>query len=225
MTGNGAALDPHTPHPAKYSDPIVELLTELLAYHTRFPGPIVDPFAGTGRIHHLGRDDTYGIELEPEWAHQHPRTTVGDATSPLPWPDHIGTICTSPTYGNRMADTYAGDGTRRHTYRIALGRDLTPNNTGGLQWGDTYRDLHRAAWWHACTRLTPGGAFILNISDHIRQGARQYVTDWHLRRIVLDHGLAVEDYHRIETRRQRHGANGDARVDHEAVIVLRKLHA
>ena len=47
---NGAAMDPR-PHPAKYSDSIIEVLTDLLASRQRFPGLVVDPFAGVGRVH------------------------------------------------------------------------------------------------------------------------------------------------------------------------------
>lgn len=217
---NGAALDPR-PHPAKFSTTIVDHLTELLRDRTRFPGLIVDPFAGTGRIHQLGRDDTLGVELEPEWSSQHPRTTVGNALHLVELIAEAGTICTSPTYGNRMADTYAGDGTRRHTYRIALGRDLTDGSTAGLQWGTAYRDLHLDAWIAATRVLAPGGAFVLNISDHIRGGVRQYVTGWHVGTLIRL-GLDVEEWHTVDTPRQRHGANSDLRVAGEAVIVLRK---
>ncbi len=197
--GPNATIAP-VEHPAKYSAPILELL-DLLA--DDIPGPILDPFAGTGRIHQLHRDDTVGIEIEPEWATMHPRTIVGDATA-LPFPDNtFGAIITSPTY------------------RIALGHDLHPNNTGGLQWGPDYRGMHARAWSEAVRVLAPGGAFILNISDHIRAGERQHVTSWHID-TLLGHNLDLVDYHRIDTARQRHGANSNARVDHEAVIVLRK---
>jgi tRNA G10 N-methylase Trm11 len=88
-------------HPAKFSEPILELLRQIADV---LPGPILDPFAGTGRIHNIGRDDTTGIEIEAEWAATHERTYLGDATK-LPYPnDSFGSIVTSPAYGNRMAD-------------------------------------------------------------------------------------------------------------------------
>jgi hypothetical protein len=214
-------MDPR-PHPAKYSAPIVELLGDILTDRDRFPGLIVDPFAGTGRIHDLGRDDTLGVELEPEWSDQHPRTITGDARNLDTLVDNVGTICTSPTYGNRMADTYDGrDGSRRHTYTIALGRALADGNTGALQWGRQYRDVHLDAWVAAVRALRPDGALILNISDHIRAGRRQYVTGWHVGTLVRL-GLDIEEWHTVGTARQRHGANGNLRVDGEAVIILRK---
>lgn len=39
-------------------------------------------------------------------------------------------------YGNRMAGQYAGDpkGSKRHTYRISLGRRLNERGDAALQW-------------------------------------------------------------------------------------------
>jgi len=74
---------PGTPHPARYSPEVLEVLSAEIGPVT---GPVLDPFAGTGRIHQIGRDDTIGIEIEPEWANLHPRTFHGDATE-LPFLD------------------------------------------------------------------------------------------------------------------------------------------
>jgi len=211
---------PAKAHPAKFSGPIMEALTELLADEDRFPGPILDQFAGTGRIHELGRDDTIGIELEAEWAAHHHRTKTGNALDLYGYP--AGTICTSPTYGNRMADQYDGrDGSRRHTYRLDLGRPLSAHSSAAMQWGANYREFHLDAWIEAVRALTPGGAFILNISDHIRAGRRQYVAGWHVS-VLTRLGLDVEEWRKVQTARQRHGANGDLRVDAEDLIILRK---
>ena len=189
---------------------------------------MLDPFAGTGRIHQLygarsvdeAEVETFGVEIEPEWANMHPRTVVGDATA-LPFvDDSFDCIVTSPCYGNRMADHHeAKDDSRRVTYRHTLGRPLHPNNAGQLQWGDKYRAFHLAAWAEAARVLKPGGTFILNCSDHIRAGKVQRVTTWHIFALI---GLGFEliDGARIKTPRMGFGANAKARVGYESVVVL-----
>lgn len=210
---------PGTPHPARYSPEVLETLSAELGPVT---GPVLDPFAGTGRIHQIGRGDTIGIEIEPEWANLHPRTFHGDATD-LPFPDEsFGAVATSPCYGNRMADLYDGrDGSRRHTYRIALGRLPSANSAAGLQWGETYRELHRGAWEEAYRVLRPGGVILVNIADHIRRGERQPVTAFHWETLQRT-GFAPLRIRRIPTPGMRQGANRDLRTDGEMLLVLRK---
>ena len=207
-------------HPAKYSDSIIEEMRDLL---TDVTGIVLDPFAGTGKIHLLQREDlqTVGIEIEPEWATLHPQTVVGDALH-LPFADaSFDAIVTSPTYGNRMADHHnAKDGSRRNTYKHAMGRDLHPNNSGQMQWGNKYREFHEAAWVEAVRVLKPGGIFILNISNHIRKGVEVDVTDWHVR--TLSRTLSMEDVRTPSTPRYRHGSNSSVRVDFESVVRFRR---
>ena len=182
-----------TPHPAKFSPyllvPLLEMLEDAAdgiagADHARYADlELLDPFAGVGTIHDLADQigiRSTGVELEKEWADQHPRTYVGDATR-LPFPRHsFDIVATSPPYGNRMADSYDGrDGSRRHTYRIDLGRPLTPDSAAGLQWGNDYRSTMAAAWNEAYRVLRPGGRLVLNIADHVRSGQRQFVPEWH----------------------------------------------
>ncbi len=163
------------------------------------------------------------MEIEPEWAAAHPDTLCGDSTqlSDLIAPESIDAVVTSPAYGNRMADNYAGDGTRRFTYRTALGRPLSEGSGAGLQWGDAYRTLH-AVVWHACyTVLRPGGLALINVSNHIRAGQEVPVVEWHLKTLI-DIGFGVVGVDSIKTMRVGFGANRNLRVADEKLLVMRK---
>lgn len=253
-------------HPARFSDRILDEIHD--AWPKWAAGPILDPFAGVGKVHLLADRlgiDSVGVELEPEWAAQHPKNIVANALA-LPFADEsFGAVVTSPTYGNRMADKHEArdrckkcggrgrvgpsdwrelppeawsapadwdretvckpcDGSglsRRNTYRHALGRPLTEGSGAGLQWGDAYRDFHWEAWEEAKRVLRPGGLFVLNISDHIRGGERQRVAQWHMETLVAL-GFQGVDCRRVETPRNRQGANGHARVPYEVVALFRR---
>lgn len=112
-----------TKHPAKFGEEILTAIADVL---TTYPihGEVLDPMAGTGRIHlleFLGYV-TVGVELEPEWAAMHPRTVVGNAEDlPAEWRERFGAVITSPPYANRMADHHeakerckACEGTGQH---------------------------------------------------------------------------------------------------------------
>jgi DNA modification methylase len=224
-------------HPAQYSTRILDVLEEIADGIT---GRVLDPFAGMGNIHQIARADlcTIGIELEQEWAEQHPDTLHGDATR-LPFKDQsFDAIITSPVYGNRMSDSHnavercqkcKGEGCvkcghsgrreyKRLTYTHTLGRQLADNNAGKLQWGEKYKDLHFKAWAEAVRVLKPQGLFVLNVSDHIRKGKVIPVTAWHTATLK---NLGIEWLYRVpvETPRMRFGQNGDVRVTHEDVYV------
>ena len=213
-------------HPAKFSDALMPVFAEAIKRnaHPDMLYTILDPFAGTGKIFELERllpgATCYGVELEPEWAAMS-RAEVGDALHLRFYDNTMSVICTSPSYGNRMADHHeARDASQRNTYRHTLGRPLTPGSSAGLQWGDAYRGFHILAWNEACRVLKPGGLFILNISNHIRKGYEMEVSEWH-KYALEELGLrCLRDIH-VETPRQRFGANR-ARVEFEHVYVFRK---
>jgi len=219
LYGSGVA------HPAVFSEAILPVVVQLLRpEHKR----VLDPFAGIGRVHSIRElveweMTTVGIELEPEWADLHPDTRVGSALD-LPFEDgSFDAVVTSPTYGNRLADSHvAKDGSVRRSYTHDLGRTLSEGNSGSMQWGSAYRDFHRAAWLETKRVLRPGGRLVLNISDHIRRGKRQYVSSWHTTALIAI-GFELVDAARVETTRLRSGANSSARTPSEMVLAFDRV--
>lgn len=214
-------------HPSAFSKAVLELIGEevyelVAAYGFQ---RVLDPLAGIGRVHELAQPGcvgTVGVELEPEWAHEHPDTIVANACS-LPFDAaSFDVLVTSPAYGNRMADSHtARDKSTRHTYTHVLGRKLHEDNTGQMQWGHEYRVMHRIIWKECYRVLRPGGTFLLNTSNHIRRGEEQHVTEWH--HATFDSlGLQREAVFNIPTPRLRHGENHQLRVDHETVARFKK---
>ena len=151
-----------------------------------------------------------------------PHTLLGTALE-LPFSDgKFDAICTSPTYGNRMADHHnAKDSSKRITYRHKLGHPLHPDNSGQMQWGVVYRQFHRQAWLEAIRVLRPGGLFLLNISDHIRKGVVQEVSRWHSE-LLIELGLMFLKRIDISTPRMRFGSNAHLRTGTEYAIVFSK---
>jgi len=208
-------------HPARFSRDLLPKFAQFLeaGWH------VLDPFAGVGGIHDLRQlvdIKTVGVELEPEWAEKHPDTQVGSALD-LQFDDEMfDAIVTSPTYGNRLADHHeASDPEKRRTYRHDLGRALSADNSGSLQWGPKYRDFHLTAWEEALRVLRPGGRFVLNIKDHIRDGRTQYVSDWHLG-CLRELGCVLVDSDRLAPPHLRFGSNAEARAAAELVLVFSK---
>lgn len=210
------------PHPARYTDVLLTTFAKMLRGSKR----ILDPFGGTGKVflleHWLLNAQIEAVEIEPEWAAINPRTTLGNALA-LPWPDnYFDAICTSPTYGNHMADQSTGLTPKSGTitkYRAKIGRQLHHDNSGAMSWGSKYQNFHIAAWIEAMRVLRPGGRFVLNIKDHIRNGERQHVTDWHIK-TLLDLGFVLQEHVKIPCPGMRYGQNGNVRIEHESVILF-----
>lgn len=219
------------PHPAKFNAALLAELARILWLEAhrhrrrRTPLRVLDPFAGTGRLQWCAGGPVHVVatDLEPEWLTQAPGDTACADALRLPFADDtFDVVATSPTYGNRMADTYDGrDGSRRHTYRIDLGRMPTDGSTAVLQWGDRYRELHLAAWLEVARVLRPGGLLVVNVKDHQRRGDWQGVPAWHvdaMRRCGFD----VEQLLDIAVDGLRHGDNHDARAASELIAVGRR---
>lgn len=226
-------------HPAKYTDALLPVMASMLTGCRR----LLDPMAGTGKIFslapYLPGAEIQAVEIEPEWAALHPRTTLGNALA-LPWPDgYFDAVCVSPSYGNRMADKHvARDASRRNTYTHCLGRKLHPDNSGAMAWGDAYRSFHVAAWTEA--RRVLRGVFVLNVKDFLKTVpatradqpyqsvvsasekkavVRVHVTQWHVD-TLLALGFTVDREEKVTTPGNRQGANGSRRVEYESVIRL-----
>lgn len=237
-------------HPAKFSVPIVGVINQVLTDRLPRQASILDPFAGVGGIHVMCEDRlrwrSFAIEIEPEWAEQstlHGWTWAGDffefdpnvdRFSGKDWtdnrylslktPEAFDCVVTSPAYGNRMADHHVpseADKSRRLTYRHSLGRELTDNNSGAMQWGPDYRAFHVRAWKKVHALLVPGGLFVLNVKNHVRRGKVQHVAEWHRERCQRVGFELLED-NKVPVPGMRFGANSGLRVEHEHVYVFKK---
>ncbi len=206
-------------HPARYSDELLKIFAEQL----EDGWSVLDPFAGTGRIHELRNlihVETVGVEIEKEWADLWEWTVHGNALA-LDFEDEVfDAVVTSPTYGNRLADHHeASDPDSRRTYRHDLGRALHEDNSGQLHWGPKYRIFHDAAWQEARRVLRRGGRFILNIKDHYRDGDLQLVSHWHVAALSRL-GLVYREGIAVPAPSLRYGANSDLRSVHEYVFIF-----
>ncbi len=217
-------------HPAKFSPSILDVIRDTLSVRgIPEDARILDPFSGVGRCHDLGWPGTVGVELEMPWCRVQEGPVVRGDSSRLPFrAQTFDAAVTSPTYGNRFADKHrALDGSVRRSYTHDLrasegeGYVLHPSNTGGMKWGRDYWRVHGAVYDEVWRVLVDGGLFVVNVSDFIARKKVVRVVDWH-RRALMARGFEVVDEVRVDTPRHRHGANRDARVDGEAVIVSLK---
>ena len=213
-----------THHPAKYTDALLPIFAEMLVGCAR----VLDPFAGTGKIfelqHALPDTKIVGVEIEKPWATMRAGTIQANALA-LPFANnHFDAICTSPTYSNRMADHHnAQDASQRNTYRHNLNHDLHPENSDALQWGQQYRDFHRAAWLEIRRVLQPDRRAVLNCKDHIRAGQLIPVTQWHVE-TLMSLGFETQEWRHVICPGNRRGANHHLRVEFESVILFHLNH-
>jgi tRNA G10 N-methylase Trm11 len=215
-----------TKHPAKYSNEIISKILSEVQLRLDTGSIILDPFAGIGGVHILyPKYNTIGIEIEEEWALQHPKNICFDSTklNELIHAESVDAIVTSPAYGNRMSDQYKGDSknSKRYTYRLSLGRELSENNGAKFNWSKKYRELHSKVWQECYLILKSGGYIFLNSSNHIRSGEQILVNEWHLSEL-LSLGFKIDEILSIKTKRMKHGSNADLRVDSEKLMILRK---
>lgn len=214
-------------HPATYTNSFIPKFAEILIGCEN----VLDIFGGIGKLALIKQ---YGFtgkvvcnELEKEWVeasnYDVDEWHIGDAAN-MEWAkdNYFDAICTSPTYGNRMADHHnAKDNSRRITYKHYLGRDLNIENTGRMQWGDKYREKHLSIYKECKRVLKKNGIIIINVSNHIRKGQVIDVVKWH-KEALVEIGFFLDDEILVDTPRMRYGKNNDLRVSRESILILRK---
>lgn len=222
-------------HPARYTRSILDVLSLYLKPGMR----VLDPFGGVGTLNKLSYTGAqiYTGEIEYRVCEQGAgfRKLCADAQL-LPFANEsFDAIVTSPTYGNRMADItldepssqklYCDDQSKhkwkRNTYSSNFGFHLHDQNTGGMQWGEDYRNIHRTAYLESNRLLRRGGLMIVNISDHIRNFQRVYVSKWHYE-TLKECGFKYQNCRAVKTPRLTFGANSELRTACEYIFVLRK---
>ena len=108
MSHTTTTIAPKALHPARFSNELLEAMGDMLASYGALS--ILDPFAGTGRVHELRArgHKTMGVEIEPQWAGLHPGTVYGNSLhlSKLFAGVRFDAVVTSPSYGNRFADAH-----------------------------------------------------------------------------------------------------------------------
>jgi SAM-dependent methyltransferase len=209
-------------HCATFTDALLPVAFKMLdSVLPEYCYRVLDPFAGTGKGVQYLRDGgvaAVGVELEPEWAQLSPHVVQGSALA-LPFKDGaFDAVFTSPTYGNRMADrdlrpSVAG------TYAKSLGRLASPDSSCHLQWGVKYKEFHIEAWMEAKRVLRAGGYFLLNCKDHVRAGRVERVTQFHAQ-TLQSLGFTPVRGERVRCPGLRNGRNGEARVDHEWLVLF-----
>lgn len=212
-------------HPAVYSNDFIEIFASFLINKKT----VLDPFGGTGKIALIKNFGFNGKvicnEMEPEF--------TSNGLYPVDewyYEDaeylnilNIDAICTSPTYGNRMADHHnAKDNSKRITYTHYLGKQLKDGNTGKMQYGDTYKEKHKRIYLNLYNILNANGIFILNVSNHIRKGVEIDVISFH-KDTLINTGFSFIKEIKIETKRMRYGNNSEKRVKHESILVFEKI--
>lgn len=165
----------------------------------------------------------------------------------------ITAVVTSPDYGNRLADQYLGsenekcrvcDGkggtykldepincpkcngtgkapSLRMGYAIALGRKCDPRSGARYQFGKKYRDLHLGILGAVVDTVPAGTLLIYNVSSSIADKGYRPVMEWWVTEIARR--ADIKALVPIETDRLKFGANYDARVPAEHLIVARTL--
>jgi hypothetical protein len=217
-------------HPAKFNDKFIPIFADLLKGKKN----VFDPFAGTGKIARIKDFGFEGLvycnEIEPEWVVSSKEKvdywTSTDSETLQIYPDgFFESICTSPTYGNRMADSFVippKESNRKYiTYTHMLGRKLNQNNTGSMQWGTRYKEKHEKIYKELYRILEHNGLLVLNIANHIRKGEEIKVAEW-TKDILTQINFVFLNEIKIESKKMKFGSNRNLRVPYEIIFSFQK---
>ncbi len=169
-------------HPAKFADTVLPVIAEHLAGYWR----VLDPMAGVGtlaRYLHQRGHGVFSLDIEPEWADQCPapsfawdaRDLTGFASDGF-----FDAVATSPTYGNRMADSHVA--TERCRKCAGLGFIEFPENYVGAICpkceGAGRRQYKRNTYTHILGRkLTPGNTGAMQWGEEYRRTHEQIIAE------------------------------------------------
>jgi hypothetical protein len=218
---------PDVDHPSPFNPAVLEAMADTLR---EWALPIHDPFAGPGdRLGALADQlglEFSGSELERPFIVDR-RVRWADATDYESYPPWDHCVATSPVYPNGMTDHFnAQDGSTRHTYRQAraaiTGRDepLHGNNMG--RYGPRGGKAAETAHWVLAQRAVRHWPerVIVNIKDcYLGPNIYPAVARWH--HLLAGYGYEIGE-RVVETRGQRHGANREARVPYEVVLICQR---
>lgn len=224
-------------HPAKYSTQVIGTLIDLTgrwlgtAHDLRDnPISVLDPYAGVGWIHRLASLGmvTFAVELEHEWARNQGhagRTIQADAGDLAFAESTFEAVITSAVYPNRMRDHHlAKDTSERKTYTHQFRKlvddntvDLHPTNMGAMT-NKQYRDTAQRHIREFKRVTISGGLMFLNMSNSIAGDDENNAVEQWINWLTLA-DCHIREVRPVSTRRLKYGANHDARVEHEVVIV------
>jgi hypothetical protein len=133
-------------------------------------------------------------------------------------------VVTSPTYPNGVSDHWEPqERSQRYTYRTALGHDLDPDNSGrySIRKGAKALDLYWAIVRSAVQCWADRGAnALVNVKDFIHDGDVYKLADeWC--DLLRSCGYQVHHRVKIPVKGMRNGANREARLEYEEIIVAR----
>ncbi len=214
-------------HPCPWTPAILKVI-ELLLVDMALP--VHDPFAGTGErlgalCDRLGLVFT-GTEIRPELIAA-PRVKPGDSTEAHTYPTGPFVVVCSPAYTGGISDNYARVGDVRHTYQQAstdvLGYvpEPRPNDMGVLGAVRKRSKPAEADYWRiagACVAHWPAQVVVNVDAKTPMIGGGWYPLAGRWRELLEDQGFEITHVVGVCTPRQRKGANGDRRADHEVVV-------